>query len=96
MKEFEKLIDVDDTGWSICRAHATARGEPQHHTQVYVYAEHEACSHDDGSRTIELNKDEASWSWEYNDEHKQCWVCKKPVPDRVVGLVLLYNFDRVC
>jgi len=92
MKDFEKLIDVDDTGWSICRV---LHG-PFDQARAIVYAEHDACGRNDGSRTIELIKDEASWSWEYNDDHRVCWVCKKPVPDKVVGLVLLYNFDRVC
>ena len=56
---------------------------------VQVYAEHQHGCHK------KPDKDQAHWGWEWDDDEPKCWICDAPCTDEVMGLVLLYNFDRV-
>ena len=81
----ETLIYIDD--WSVCRHTDDSQ-------DIEIYAEHViGCNEETFSSSV-------SWGWEYDDGtwdmgYEACWKCYTRVPKEVVGLVLLYNWNKI-
>ena len=84
---------VEFASWAVCETNEDERNKTM---KPEVYAEHfRDCKVDEGN-----DPDQPSWSWEFDDEPnfktgcEECWKCGGVVPEKVVALVALYNWDR--
>ncbi len=83
----EILVDLGD--WAIVRF-SFEEGDS------VVYGEHRiGCKVRDNEIEANLGVNSyASWEYEYSDP-PFCWRCAAPVPEAVIGLVKLSNFDNI-
>ena len=91
IKELEVMIP-DIEGWAIVKYTGILNKDTcNEYTKVEVYAEHI-----DGCRE-EWDRVSALWCWQAEDGElglgNLCWQCKEPVPDSVVGLVALAEWE---
>ena len=93
MREKETLFTLDN--WSVCRFNYDEE-EPD------IYAEHHnGCD-------VDVTEDKTYWCWEFDDVSicgrkdtpeceiitERCWCCESKVPEEIVGLVMLHNYNR--
>ncbi len=79
------IFKIND--WAICRVREN--DEDSVNGGGHIFADHiKGCSK---SYTIGVN----NWCYEWMDNPRHCWLCEIPVPEEVIGLVLLSNFDNV-
>ncbi len=81
-----KILMPDLEGWAIVRYRESV------FPYDVIYAEHiKGCNTSFDGRS-------ANWCWEWGDsrpgEVESCWMCKRPVPESVVGLVRLMNWEK--
>jgi len=80
---------VEFESWSVCESDDDKDSGV---IGTEVYAEHTAGCRED------TDPDEPSWGWEFDDPTENgkdvCWKCKCAVPEEVVSLVQLHNWDR--
>ena len=80
-----EILIPDIEGWAIVKYN---RGS---YTDTWVYAEHvKGC-------ITAFNGKYANWCWEVKDtrlgEANLCWQCRSPVPDSIVALVALAEWE---
>ena len=82
----EVLVPLGD--WAICRWTDTLG--------PIIYGEHIEGCHPSIKESGKL----CHYSWEYTDVNSKgdtlpCWKCDCKVPDEVIGLVLMYNWEKI-
>ena len=83
-----KILMPDVDGWAIVKYDNGKATGPD-----VIYGEHiEGC-------LSKFDGEEAGWCWEYTDTDPDrvdsCWRCERPVPESVIGLVLMMNWRDV-
>ena len=82
-----KTLIADVDGWAIVRY-----SEGNEACADIVYGEHlDGCRHPFDGET-------ANWCWDWSDglpgKIDSCWMCKSPVPESVVGIVRMMNWEK--
>ncbi len=82
-----KVLIADVDGWAVVRFR-----EGNEACADIIYAEHlDEC-------TTPFDGEVANWCWEWDDSRlgctATCWMCKRPVPESVVGIVRMMNWEK--
>jgi hypothetical protein len=81
-----KILVPDIQGWAIVKHQFSVTGTSIHGEHLI------GCKH-------AFDRLIARWCWEWSDagveNTDRCWVCKEPVPEEIVALVAMMNWEKI-